>query len=238
MPDSPLDLWSSSADAWIKHVGAGDKSREDILDVAMLAELGSVAGHKILDVGCGEGRFCRMLRARGANTVGLDPVSKLLHQAVTSEEGHYLCGSGEALPFASGTFDSVIFYLVLLDIPDFQKALREAYRVLRPGGNVLMTDISSLISASPDWSWDENESAFQMSVKNYFEERPEIVEWANIRVINYHRPQSQIFNAFVDAGFRLKRLVEPRPWDPGNNSRSAQISRVAPFFYITHWTAE
>ena len=55
------------ASVWIKEVREGrNPTREGLLDQPMLEACGDVDGLKILDSGCGEGRFCRLLAARGA----------------------------------------------------------------------------------------------------------------------------------------------------------------------------
>ena len=60
------DLWASSSSAWIENVRKGDPNRTHLLDAPMLRLAGDVCGLTVLDVGCGEGRFCRMLSERGA----------------------------------------------------------------------------------------------------------------------------------------------------------------------------
>jgi ubiquinone/menaquinone biosynthesis C-methylase UbiE len=80
----------------------------------------------VLDVGCGEGRFCRQLAALGAKTVGLDLVRELVREARARQpDGAFVEGSGEALPFRESCFDLVISYVTLVDIPDFRKAISE-----------------------------------------------------------------------------------------------------------------
>ena len=80
----------------------------------------AVAGspRNALDVGCGEGRFCRMLNARGVEAVGVDPTSALIAVARTRDTcGSYVEGIAERLPFRERAFDLVVSYLSLIDIP-------------------------------------------------------------------------------------------------------------------------
>ena len=54
--------WDEFAPAWIERIRSrGDVSREGCLDEWMLREVGNVAGKDVIDLGCGEGRFSRML---------------------------------------------------------------------------------------------------------------------------------------------------------------------------------
>jgi 2-polyprenyl-3-methyl-5-hydroxy-6-metoxy-1,4-benzoquinol methylase len=59
----------------------GDFGREFVLDAPMMERVQGRGFATALDVGCGEGRFCRMLRACGVQTVGIDPTEELLRQA-------------------------------------------------------------------------------------------------------------------------------------------------------------
>ena len=66
--------WVALSQAWIKEAREGrNPTRNGLLDIPMIEACGNVKGLKILDCGCGEGRFCRMLIERGAEYVlGLD----------------------------------------------------------------------------------------------------------------------------------------------------------------------
>ena len=72
MPEDNDGGWTAFASEYIRFVDEGDSSRTLLLDDVMLEECGNVDGKLVLDVGAGEGRFSRMLAARGARTVALD----------------------------------------------------------------------------------------------------------------------------------------------------------------------
>ena len=68
--------WDRSALAWIASMGQqGDWARQHVLDAVMLGRLTHRAYRSALEVGCGEGRFCRMLKASGITAIGIDPTS-------------------------------------------------------------------------------------------------------------------------------------------------------------------
>src|SRR5215831_21168319 len=124
--------WDHSAGPWIARMGErGDWAREHVLDPVMLERASARQFARALDVGCGEGRFCRMLKARDIPVVGIDPTQALLAQATKRDpSGDYRRASAEALSFADADFDLVISYLTIIDIADFRAALREMARVL------------------------------------------------------------------------------------------------------------
>jgi SAM-dependent methyltransferase len=90
---------------------------------------------RTLEIGCGEGRVTRDLAARGHRVTALDASPTLLRAAAERDpNGDYVLGTAEALPFADATFDLVVAYNVLIDVSDMPAAVREAARVLTPGG--------------------------------------------------------------------------------------------------------
>ena len=126
----------------------GDWSRRYVLDAVMLEQALAGTPAEALDVGCGEGRFCRLLNARGIRTVGVDPTPALLERARALDPmGDYRLGIGEALPAEDASYDLVVSYLTLIDIPDYQAAIGEMARVLRPGGSLLVANLTSFATA-------------------------------------------------------------------------------------------
>src|SRR5947209_17697834 len=77
--------WESSAQAWIDSMGErgdrGDWARQHVLDPVMLARVAGGKFGNALDVGCGEGRFCRMLKAAGVKPTGIDPMRQFIELA-------------------------------------------------------------------------------------------------------------------------------------------------------------
>jgi ubiquinone/menaquinone biosynthesis C-methylase UbiE len=89
----------------------------------------------VFEVGCGEGRVARDLRARGYEVTGLDVAPTLVEAARDADpSGTYVVGDAAALPFGDASFDLVVSYNSLIDVDDMPAAVAEAGRVLRPGG--------------------------------------------------------------------------------------------------------
>jgi SAM-dependent methyltransferase len=191
----------------------GDVNRVHLLDDVMLRLCGEVRGLSVLDVGCGEGRFCRMLAARGARTIGVDPTRPLIAAARARQpEGEFHEAGGEALPVADAGVDLVVSYVALLDIPDFRAAIGEMARVLRPGGRCVVSNLNGFATASKLlWARDAEGNKLHWTMDNYMAERAERAEWAGISVINWHRPLSAYLQAFLGAGLVLEQFEEPVP---------------------------
>ncbi len=228
--------WDASAAAWIAQIDRGDSNRTLLLDRVVLAECGGVAGSRVLDLGCGEGRFARMLEARGSSVVGLDVTRELLRAARERSAGSpFVRATAELLPFPDRSFDLVISYLSLVDIPDFRGAIQEAERVLGPGGNFVVAN-TSFMSAAKGWIRDADGRRLHYPIDDYLSERPVELSWAGIEIINWHRPLAAYMDAFLSVGLELRSFREPMPEDDRfrDDPRLEDWYRV-PNFVVMRW---
>lgn len=120
-------------------------TREVTSDLEVLERFVSVAGQDVVDVGCGGGVLVRALAARGARPIGIEISESQLGTAVREDGGtgaRYLVGFAEDLPLEDASADAVVFMRALHHVPIAQMldGLREAARVLRPGGVVYIAE--------------------------------------------------------------------------------------------------
>jgi SAM-dependent methyltransferase len=232
--------WDSSAQAWIDSMGTrgdrGDWGRQHVLDPVMMARVAQGRFGNALDVGCGEGRFCRMLKAAGVRATGIDPTRPLIELARERDgAGDYRLGHAEQLEFADASFDLAVSYITLIDIPDFRAAIREMARVLRPGGSLLMANLTGFTSACADRGWvkDNEGEHLHYPVDNYLREFPFWFEWSGIRIENWHRPLAAYMTAFLEAGLILTFFAEPEAVSGQAVHRERQ--RRVPWFVVMEW---
>jgi SAM-dependent methyltransferase len=106
---------------------------------AVLDHAGVGAGTRHLDVGCGAGMAVMLSASRGASVCGIDAAEALL--AIARERtpaGDFRLGDIEALPFDDDAFDLVTGFNAFQYAGDPAQALREAGRVTRPGGTIVI----------------------------------------------------------------------------------------------------
>jgi SAM-dependent methyltransferase len=115
------------AETWEGPAGWGTPVYEHVLE---RAEVG--LGSRVLDCGCGAGRFARMAADRGASVAGIDAANELIEIAAERvPEGDFRAGDIEALPWEDDSFDLVTGFSAFQFADDKVRALREARRVSR-----------------------------------------------------------------------------------------------------------
>ena len=91
---------------------------------------------RILDIGCGIGTFEQ--RLPDLNIAGLDISEEMISEAAKRCDNDFVLGNAEDLGFGDSSFDAVFFVATLEFVDDYKKAVREACRVTRPDGRLLV----------------------------------------------------------------------------------------------------
>jgi demethylmenaquinone methyltransferase/2-methoxy-6-polyprenyl-1,4-benzoquinol methylase len=112
--------------------------------IATTRAVAPLAGERILDIAAGTGTSSAALAKTGAEVVAADfstgmiEVGRQKHPGITFVEADAM-----ALPFADGEFDAVTISFGLRNVEDPKKALAEMYRVLKPGGRLVICEFST-----------------------------------------------------------------------------------------------
>jgi SAM-dependent methyltransferase len=107
-------------------------------------------GERVLEVGSGTGHFTRVMARSGARCVGIDPSAEMLRVAaeLAGANEAYVRGQGESLPFADRAFDALLCMTTLEFVHDVEATVREAARVTRPGGRLVI----GVLNAGGSWA--------------------------------------------------------------------------------------
>ena len=183
-------------------------------DESELQLLGDVSGKRVIVLGCGGGQDCIVLAKQGAQVTGIDLSDKQIEygRRLAEREGvivTLLQGSAEELHgIEDESYDLAVSVRALNYVERIDSALREAFRVLKPGApfvfSVHHAFDASLEDQPPygvakgywqpelDWQWDFPEAGVSARMRSWY---PTVSEW---------------FSSLTGAGFRVERLLEPR----------------------------
>lgn len=184
----------------------GDNARKYLLNPAIFALLGDVAGKQVLDAGCGQGYLCRLLARKGARVTGLEPSESGYRSAVQREERErlgiiYLQADLSAWQ-ADSSFDAVVCNMVLMDIPDYSAAIENCVRSLKPGGSFIFSLLHPCFE-EPGAEWLR---------KGYVEVREYLSEYTKEQRFGtlFHRPLSSYLNLVIQCGGHIQHIIEPQ----------------------------
>ncbi len=121
---------------------------ERIEQEAILAAAGELEGLPVLDIGCGDGAYSLLAWRHGAKVTVIDTSDAMLEAArvraiVEGATIDFAHASAQSLPFASESFDVVFIVTLLCLLNHASLAVREAHRVLRPGGRLIVGELGS-----------------------------------------------------------------------------------------------
>lgn len=229
--DTPiaLEAYEALAEAFAKF--ADDNEWNGHYDrpntVALVPE---VDGRQVLDAGCGPGWYSEWLLKRGAEVTALDVSPAMLAQArkrLGDRADLVWADLERPLPFVDASFDAIVSGLVLEYVHDWHSTMREFYRVLKPGGVLVFSCQHPFADFCRHTETDYYDIALVSD------------EWSSfggkVTVPFYRRPLSDIIEAVIESGFRLERLLEPRPLaeikerDPDSY---AKLSKYPHFLWI------
>ena len=243
--DSSTRSWDVIADDWVRHADANDY-RNHYLMPRMLAMLGDVAGKAILDLGCGEGGYGRELARRGARVTSVDGSRRLVEIAVqrAHQEGvdiRFVHANASRLDGVdSEHFDVVVASMSLMDVEDYPGAIAEVRRVLRSGGQLVMSITHPCFSAPLSrWIRGDDGSLQAFAVDRYFERSawPEFITDAfTAPVLRRHRPLEDYMAAPLACELRLLQLEEPSVTEAElqRSHRFRKLRRI-PYFLFLRW---
>jgi SAM-dependent methyltransferase len=204
------DSWDQEAENWVRW--ARKPGHDSYWRFHRDAFFGLVPppGRLTLDIGCGEGRVARDLKARGHRVMALDASVSMVRAASEADPSiEALIADAADLPCENGIADLVISFMSLQDTDDMPGAIREAARVLETGGRYCVAIVHPLNSAGA-FAGREHDAGFllqdYMTVRRY-SERVER-DGMSLTFHQIHRPLHHYTQALSAAGFVIEAFHE------------------------------
>ncbi len=174
-------------------------------------------GMKILDLACGQGYFSRIFFGRGAEVVGADISPELISAAQKrSPKITFHATPAHKLGFAQGeTFHVVTIVLAIQNIENMQEVFTEAWRVLKPGGRLVLV-MNHPVFRNPKathWVYDKDNNVQYRRVDKYLSQSTSVIDMhpgktTKESTLSYHRSLQDFFKALTKSKFMVSRLEE------------------------------
>jgi SAM-dependent methyltransferase len=208
------DSWEEEADNWVRWARTPGHDAYWVYRDSFFERMVPAPGTLTVEVGCGEGRVSRDLRARGHRTVSVDLSPSLLgHARQADGHGLYVRADASALPLSDGSCDLVVAYNSLMDVADMETAVGEAGRVLVPGGRFCIC-VTHPMNEAGRFDGTAPDAPFIVS-GTYFGRRPfaEIVERDGLTMAfhGWSYALEDYSAALEAAGFLIETMREPVP---------------------------
>ncbi len=213
---------------------------------AIRRELPSLQNLDVISIGCGSGVDARWLADNGAKTVvGVDISTGLLEIARRENPDiEFIQMDMEELGFAAESFDLAYSSLAIHYVDDWTKSLKEARRILRPGGHYVFSCGHPLDSAMEyitegDYKYARLGRQIDVHTKkrriygDYLAKEGGGIKRitgkvGDMEVTFYHRTFSRMLEHICDSGFTIVRMVEPQPIE-GDPEHYEQLTKTPAF---------
>ena len=199
--------------------------------------LGDISGKKVIDLGCGGGQNAVALSKMGAEVTGVDFSGEQVNRARRLATDHRVPICFKQADIASlqfinnDSFDIAISACAISFLERIDIVFREAHRILKPQGRFILADMNPL-----QYLLDETENGVVFNNPSHQKSLP--IDWTwefdglerAPRFRHYVRPISEYLNSLIDAGFIVKRVLEPESTlDTPHKGFSEEIMKEYPY---------
>jgi len=229
------EAWERNAAGWIEWARLPERDSYWRFHRAAFLSLVPSPGRLTLDIGCGEGRLSRDLKALGHRVVAFDASPTAVEAARSADpESDVQLADAAHLPLPDASVDLAIAFMSLQDVDDAAGAIREVARVLDRGGRLCMAIVHPINSVG-QFESAEPDAPFTITGQYFEPYRYRDVIEREVRLVfeSWHRPLSWYVDALADAGFLVERLAEVRvPDEAADTPRARRWQRLPLFLHI------
>ena len=204
--------WDAEAERWIRWARTPGHDSYWRFHRDQFLRLLPPPGRVTVDIGCGEGRLARDLKQLGHRIVAIDSSPSFVAAARESDPAMDVrLADAAALPLEDASADLTVAFMSLQDVDEMPRAIREAARVLQPGGRLCLAIVHPLNSAG---QFEQSTPDARFIIKaDYLRafHYADAVERDGLMMTFHseHRPVEAYFMALEQAGLLVEALREP-----------------------------
>jgi ubiquinone/menaquinone biosynthesis C-methylase UbiE len=209
--------WGGVAAWYEEHLKGDDTYHAKVIAPNLMRILAPKQGMRVLDIGCGEGYFTRLIDASGAYVEGADIAKELIAKAkhASPDITFHVTPAEAMLGVKSGYFDSLTCVLALQNMEKLDAVMKECSRVLKPKGRAVfvLNHPAFRIPKQTAWGWDDKEKVQYRRVDSYLSQSRAAIDMTPGKKTaastwSFHRSMQDYMKAFANGGFAITRLEE------------------------------
>lgn len=210
-------MWTKKQSSMFK---TPNYSKEFIRKPYILKSIGKLKNKNLLEIGCGSGYWTRLFAKKGALCAGIESEEAQINIAIKEEKinplgiKYYKLNAKNLMVLPANHFDIIFLEYVLLEIPtrlDLKKIFKEAYRVLKKGGKIFISEMHPFDPIT-------DPKGFKLQKDFNYYSSGEIIKPVALQLdgkliyfTDYHWTLQDYAECLNSAGFLISALKEPRP---------------------------
>lgn len=196
-------------------------SYNEMIEMPIMKEqLPDVSGKKVLDIGCGMGKFIQyILPMNPVSVTGIDISRNMIdyaRQSMTDPTVEFIVS--DIMEFNSeGKYDVIISSLAFHYVEDYNALIEKLGTLIAGGGTLVFSTEHPITTATKqDEQWVNAPNMYDhYKIDHYFDESARPIQWLEKEVVRYHRTVGTLINTLIDHRFIIERVI-----DTGNTDLS------------------
>ena len=209
-----MKTWNDYAKEYDQKVGeTGDLDHRETLNPVIFKLLGNVENNEILDLGCGQGYFSRLLEKQGAIVTGIDlseDLIKIANQRNQEQDlriKYFVSNAADLKVLENNKFDIIVSNMAFMDIENIEKTIEECSRVLKNNGYIVFSLVNPIFGISER---TEDDNGYFLKLMKYKTNSTITNEnrGFNFKTTHYHRPVGYYINILANNSFCITNYEE------------------------------